>query len=86
MLNAMLAYPNPASQEVSVAYDYGNGVYATKVISVFDQLGRRIAYNVLSDNTGTLNINTQQFTPGSYIIRMEADGIPLQVQHLVVSN
>lgn len=84
--NAMLVYPNPASQQVNISYNYGNGNYTERSISVFDQMGRKIEYEALRDMQGVWNLNTADWTPGMYIIRMEGDGKALQIQKLIVSN
>ena len=86
MANAMMVYPNPAGQKVNISYDYGSANYLERSISIYDQLGRKIDYAEIPDAHGIWNINTANWTPGMYIIRMEADGTPLQVQRLIVSN
>ena len=84
--NAMMVYPNPASGELNISFDYGTGSYTEKSISVFDQLGRRASWIPIQDNHGNLVLNTSDWMPGIYIIRMEGDGSPLQTQRVVVSH
>ena len=84
--NAMLVYPNPATQQVTISYDYGEQDYKERSLTVYDQLGRKIQYTPVQDVHGSWSLNTADWTPGMYIIRMEADGKTLQTQRLIVNN
>lgn len=86
IVNSMLVYPNPASQLVHVAYNYGNQPYGEKSIAVFDAMGRKIAATAVTTINGDWIVNTADWSPGMYVIRMEADGQPLQTQRLIVNN
>ena len=86
MSNAMLVYPNPATKEVNVSYDYGSQQYKERSISVYDQLGRKVQYISVQDTHGNWNLNAEEWMPGMYIIRMEGDGKALQTQRLIVNN
>jgi hypothetical protein len=84
--NAMLVYPNPASNEVNISYDYGGQNYNQRSITIYDELGRKAGYTAVPDNHGKWIVNTTNWMPGIYVIRMEGDGRMLQTQRLVVSN
>ncbi len=83
---AMLVYPNPATQMVTISYDYGDQPFKERSISVFDQLGRRTQSLQVQDSHNTWQLNTTDWTPGVYIIRMEGDGKVFQTQRLIVNN
>ena len=83
---AMLVYPNPATQLVHISYKFGDGTFAEKSLTVFDQLGRKLAETHVTENNGNWDVNTADFVPGIYIIRMEGDGKTLQTQRLIVNN
>ncbi len=83
---AMLVYPNPATQMVTISYDYGEQLFRERSIAVFDQLGRRTQSLQVADSHGSWQLNTTDWTPGVYIIRMEGDGKALQTQRLIVNN
>ncbi len=83
--NALLVFPNPSSGSVTISYDYGtqfDGAHCD--IAIYDELGRKKDYTVPQGAHGNWNVNTSDWTPGIYIIRMEADGAALQTQRLVV--
>jgi len=84
--NALLVFPNPASYDVSVSYDYGNDAYTQKELAVFDAMGRKIQSLTPQDIHGSWNLNTANWSPGMYLVRMEADGNTLQVQRVVISH
>ncbi len=83
---SMLVYPNPATQLVHISYNYGDGNYAERSLSVYDQLGRKVAEIHVPNNNGNWDVNTADLVPGMYIIRMEGDGKTLQTQRLIVNN
>lgn len=83
---AMLVYPNPATQMVTISYDYGDQPFKERSIAVFDPLGRKMQSRHLDESHGSWQLNTTDWSPGVYIIRMEADGKALQTQRLIVNN
>ncbi|WP_133162696.1 PKD domain-containing protein [Flavipsychrobacter stenotrophus] len=84
--SAMLVYPNPASGAVTVSFDYGTDVYEHRSLAVYDIMGRKIGQEIPSQLHDTWNVNTADWSPGIYIIRMEADGRMLHTQRVVVSH
>ena len=84
--SAMLVYPNPASGAVTVSYDYGTDAYEHRSLVVYDIMGRKIGQEIPSQSHDTWSVNTVDWSPGIYIIRMEADGRMLHTQRVVVSH
>ncbi len=84
--NAMLVFPNPASNSVSVSYSYGTQAYKARSLSVYDALGRRMEYKIPENESGTWNIDVTNWAAGMYLVRMEADGMSLQTQRVIVNN
>jgi len=82
--SAMTVFPNPTSGEVTISYNYGTNQYSEHDIAVYDEMGRKVKYLIPPDVTGSWNLNTNDWSPGIYIIRMDADGKALQTQRMVV--
>jgi hypothetical protein len=86
MSNAMLVFPNPATTEVTVSFDYGTDTYKERSLCVYDELGRKMSYSLPEGIQGKWSLDTRNWPQGMYIIRMEADGATLQVQRMVVAH
>jgi uncharacterized protein YjdB len=84
--NALLVYPNPASGEITISYDYGSTAYKERSLQVFDIMGRKVEAMAVSDAHGSWKLNASSWAPGIYVIRMEADGSALQTQKVVISH
>ncbi len=83
---AMLVFPNPTSSMVTISYNYGADGNSDQSISIYDAMGRKIDYTMPNTVSGSWMVNTANWMPGVYIIRMEGDGKALQVQRLVVAH
>lgn len=81
---AMMIYPNPASDNVTVSYDYGNGKFDRHTISIYDALGRKVLSYNASDEHGNWNFSSANLASGMYIVNMEGDGRQLQTQRLTI--
>jgi hypothetical protein len=84
--NAMLVFPNPSSGEVTISYDYGNKAMDSRILSVFDMMGRKINQITPPINKGSWLLNTSDWVSGIYIIRMEGDGNALQTQRVIIMH
>jgi PKD repeat protein len=84
--NAMMVFPNPASGEVTISYEYGNDGATGRVLSVYDLMGRKMAQILPGDRHGSWNVDVADWAPGMYLIRMEGDGKALQVQRVVITH
>jgi len=82
--NAMLVFPNPTSGNVTISYDYGTDQYRQREITVYDAMGTRKCNENPQDIRGNWIISTNNWMPGIYLIRMDADGKALQTQRMVV--
>jgi PKD repeat protein len=82
--SGMVVYPNPANDMVSVNYVYGSSCNCDRRIVLYDILGKRLASNDVKDLTGTVSFPTNQLIPGSYIIRMEENGMPIETGHVSI--
>jgi len=81
---ALLVFPNPASDAMTISYDYGTNIYRERNLSVYDEIGRKMESTSPADIHGNWDVNTAQWAPGIYFIRMEGDGQSLQTQRVVV--
>ncbi|MEZ4774092.1 MAG: T9SS type A sorting domain-containing protein [Bacteroidia bacterium] len=81
--NALKAFPNPATDQVTIEASHSSGTSAN--ISVVDMQGRTIWTQPISANepVSTLQINVSDWSPGTYIIRLQGQGAPV-TQKLIV--
>lgn len=86
MLTAMELYPNPATQQATVSYDFGTDKNSQRYLVVYDVAGRKVAQHKVEEGQGKWIMNTGEWISGTYLIRMEADGKALHTQRLVVSH
>ena len=84
--SALLVFPNPSSGDVTAAYEYGTVGNNNRSLTVFDAVGRKMAYIAPQDSHGTWLINTNSWAVGMYIIQMASDGKPLQTQRIVITG
>jgi len=84
--SALLVFPNPATNNVTISYNFGTDSYKEKSLIIYDELGRKIqSYNPQSVNDSWY-LNTASLAAGLYIVRMEADGQTLQLQRVVINH
>ena len=84
--SALLVFPNPATNNVTISYNYGTDLYKERSLIIYDELVRKIqSYNPHSVNDSWY-LNTSTLATGLYIVRMEADGQTLQVQRVVINH
>lgn len=73
---ALAAWPNPAAHRLSVSVSASRaGSYD---VSIYDVLGRRVAdlfHGFLPSGTTEIGSDVSALTPGTYIIRLEGDGL-----------
>jgi hypothetical protein len=84
--NSMLVFPNPTAGQLNISYDYGADAYKKRTLTIYDNMGRKTDQTIPNDIRGSWSLNTANWSPGIYIIRMEADGQPLQTQQVVVTH
>lgn len=81
MIEALSIYPNPASDELNVAFE-ANGDY---VIAILDLQGRMVATQTLTGLTGsqTVKFPVSDLAKGSYIVKISTEGVS-QTQNVVI--
>lgn len=84
--NALSVFPNPSSGEVTMSYNFGTTDYKRKGLAIYDALGQKMAEHTVNDANGQWKVDTRNWADGLYTIVMEADGIKLQTQRLVVQH
>lgn len=70
--HAIMAYPNPVSNELRVNYTFGSTQYGATA-TVTDLLGRDLKVISLDNLSGLENINTSDLAEGTYILRITSE-------------
>ncbi|MBX2907250.1 MAG: PKD domain-containing protein [Taibaiella sp.] len=83
---ALLVFPNPASREVSISYDFGFEIAAQRSVAIFDITGRKLEQTFIESRSGTWKVDTDKWTAGTYIVRMEENGHTLHAQRLLINH
>lgn len=78
-------YPNPASEEVNVAFKLPNGARDAHLV-VRNTLGAEVVRKPLSPLAEKAMINLQGFAPGIYFISLYADGQKPSTKRFVVTQ
>lgn len=86
LLDALELYPNPASHQATVSYDFGAHQTGERAIVVYDISGRKVAEQKVTEQKGKWIMQTGTWISGMYLIRMEAEGKTLHVQRLAVTH
>ncbi|GAA4461907.1 hypothetical protein GCM10023093_07490 [Nemorincola caseinilytica] len=84
--SALLVFPNPASGDVAIQYDYGTTMGGYKMLTVFDMLGRKMGQTVPEGQQGKWTLDATGWVPGMYVVRMEGDGRTLHTQRLTITH
>ncbi len=68
-------YPNPASSNVNLSYDFTGASKAT--LSILDVVGRKVYEEEITDLSGkkTMTVNVSKFTPGIYMATLVVDDV-----------
>lgn len=82
--SALQAFPNPASGHVTIRYQYGHTDAPNGTLAVYDAMGRKMEQMIPTTNDGTWQMDVARWTPGLYIVRMEANGATLHTARLVI--
>jgi hypothetical protein len=74
---AMMVYPNPAKDNINIAYSSPND--SPVIVSIYDLTGRKVAENHFEASKGenTYALNTQNLSKGVYAITLENAGARL---------
>lgn len=76
-------YPNPASDLVNVRWSIA-GLGDGAEIAVFDVTGRNVFRKNIAGEEGTLTVNVDTFSAGTYTLRLQAGGKTFGTKQLVV--
>ena len=76
-------YPNPASDLVNVRWSIA-GLGDGAEIAVFDVTGRNVFRKNITGEEGTLTVNVDTFSAGTYTLRLQAGGKTFGTKQLVV--
>jgi len=73
-------YPNPATDEITISYDFDE----TATLTIFDLTGRIIYSTLLSSNRNTVLINLNLAATGTYLVHVQLANGNKTVKRLVI--
>jgi hypothetical protein len=80
---SLILSPNPAHQTTAVTFSTGTEYENAQRIRVYDIMGLQ-RYDVkVSGKDGEITLDVSRFTPGTYIITLEADGKRIATEKLI---
>ncbi|MDD4603964.1 MAG: T9SS type A sorting domain-containing protein [Bacteroidales bacterium] len=68
------AHPNPANKYIIVDYDLSSKSYSKAGIKVFSSVGKLLVDEHLIMNKTQITINTEEWSSGLYLLKLELDG------------
>jgi hypothetical protein len=83
MATKMRAYPNPASDNVTIEYAYTGNSDNVKLV-VKNMLGTTLLTKKLDANGNKVKVDVSEYNAGIYFYSIEADGRPLITKKLLV--
>ncbi|MEO6831093.1 MAG: T9SS type A sorting domain-containing protein [Chitinophagaceae bacterium] len=84
----MMVYPNPAQHTMNVNYNYGKNVATdgARRIVVYDLTGKAVFTQAVNDATGTISIPVDALAGAVYMVRMEQNGLTIQIQRVSITH
>ncbi len=79
----MRAYPNPASENVTIEYAYAGQSSNVKLV-IKNLVGNTLYTKVLDANGNRVKVDVSEYSSGIYFYSIEADGRPLVTKKLLV--
>jgi hypothetical protein len=79
----MRAYPNPASENVTIEYAYNGNSKAVKLV-IKNLVGTTLYSKKLDVNNNKTKVDLSEYSSGIYFYSIEADGKPLITKKLLV--
>lgn len=79
-------FPNPASQNVTISFQYAYGTLQNAAITITDVSGRQVARILPGGPAESIKIETGHWRTGIYIVRMEENGTAIMQQQMLVIN
>ena len=81
----MNANPNPASQQVTIAYQLDRYRGTNASIAIVDLLGKKQGEYRLQNKKGKLVLDVDKFTPGIYFYSLQVEGRLISTKKLIVN-
>lgn len=82
---SLKVYPNPANEFVTIEYNTGADV-SQAVIEVIDESGRRVYNNNLGRQFDQIILDTRNFKPGNYIVRLVSGSKYIGNSNVIISR
>lgn len=82
---SLKVYPNPANQFLTIEYNTGAGNYPA-ILEVIDESGRRVYYQNLGRQFDQIILDTRNFKPGNYIIRLVSGSKYIGNANVIISR
>lgn len=82
---SLKVYPNPANEFVTIEYNTGADV-SQAVIEVIDESGRRVYNNNLGRQFDQIILDTRNFKPGNYIVRLVSGSKYIGNSNVIISH
>ncbi|MEB2778125.1 T9SS type A sorting domain-containing protein [Algoriphagus sp. D3-2-R+10] len=86
METAILVFPNPANQTMTINYNYGQANDGRRRITVHDIMGRKIAEAPESSYNASHSLNLANWAQGIYVVRMEENGRMVHTVQVTVTH
>lgn len=84
-LTDLVAYPNPADNEMTIKYNLRAGLKSPK-IEVYDVLGSKVRSKDIEDESGKFVLETMDLPSGMYFYKLKAEGTDLALRKFMVSH
>ena len=81
----LVAYPNPADNEMTIKYSLSAGLKSPK-IEVYDVLGSKVRSEDIKDENGKFVLETMDLPSGMYFYKLKAEGTDLALRKFMVSH
>ena len=83
-VNSLTAYPNPATSNVTVAYDLSNLRVGNTRLVITNLVGSKVAAHNLNGTSGKVSMDISNLDAGIYFYSIEADGKIVSTKKLIV--
>ena len=84
LLNVVSVYPNPAQDQVTVAYSSSNS--ETCIIRLLDMTGRNVkeVHPQVNEGSNEFKVNLSDLSKGIYLLQLESPSMPLSTTKVIV--
>lgn len=84
LVNSLTAYPNPATSNVTVAYDLSGFRANSARVVITNLVGSKVAARPINGTSGKVSIDLSNLDAGIYFYSIEADGKIVSTKKLIV--